>query len=227
MGALVFALLNKQSDISKSTERNKKLLTYFFLVFGIYSAIAFFPLALFIIVVLLIFIALREIVGAAGKGGRQPYTALVLSAPIFYFFTLFVRDIPAELQLFTYFIVVHFDGFSQVIGESLGKHKVLPKISPAKTWEGLAGGSLVALGISLIVFRFTNLGRSYSEVLILTAILIAASFAGDVLASWYKRICGIKDYSNLIPGHGGVLDRFDSFFMAGAVIELLQSVYSH
>jgi phosphatidate cytidylyltransferase len=227
IGALAFALLNRKSNKEKSRERNIKLATYILMVFTIYASIAFVPWLLYIITAFLIFTALREISNAADKAGRKPYSALLIGGIILYFFAQFIKSTNFEIQLFTYFIIAHFDGFSQVIGESYGNHKILPQISPGKTRAGLLGGILISFIVALIVFKFNPFVLNIGEVLILTAIIITSGFLGDVLASWYKRRCGIKNYSKLIPGHGGVLDRFDSFFMAGAVIQVLQMFYSH
>ncbi len=222
IGAISFALLNKRSTQEKAKERKVKLLTYVLMVFGIYISIYFVPLLLYIITAFLIFIALREIMNAAGTAGKQPWIPLLVSGSILYAFAIFIKDTPREFLLFTYFIVVHFDGFSQVIGESFGRHQMIPRISASKTWEGFAGGALIAMIVGFIIYKFEEPDKTLIQV----SIIIVSSFAGDILASYYKRKCGIKDYSHLIPGHGGVLDRFDSFFMAGAVFQVIKWIYS-
>ena len=116
--------------------------------------------------------------------------------------------------LFVCFQVFIFDGFSQVVGQLLGKRKILPVISPGKTLEGLVGGTLFCLTAATAIRYWVNLPV---EVALTTGLTIAAfSFAGDVLASYFKRKVKIKDYSQLIPEHGGILDRFDSLIGAGA-----------
>ncbi len=139
-------------------------------------------------------------------------------------------------------ISVFTDIFALVFGMLLGKHKMAPVTSPKKTWEGAIGGSLVAIiGGMLVIFlypqyssifhpegsidffkgvfpyeNFTTIGKIFSA-MVLSLFMSTCSQIGDLLASKLKRTYGIKDYSNIFPGHGGVLDRFDSLFFASAV----------
>ncbi len=228
IGSITFAILNKKSSLEISQERNKKLITYVIIVFGLYTSIAFIPIALYVITSAIIIIALREILSASAKTKNNYFKVITftISIPIFYFFAQFIKTIAMPIQLFTYFIVVHFDGFSQVFGESFGKHRLLPKVSPQKTWEGFLGGLSISLFLGIIVYWRTALFRDQGEAILFTGLIVLAAFIGDVLGSWFKRVCGIKNYSNLLPGHGGILDRFDSFFMAGAIIQVVQNIYT-
>lgn len=100
--------------------------------------------------------------------------------------------------------VLSFDAFSQFFGQLIGRHALWPAVSPNKTIEGSLGGLAVCLLSSQFLFGAVWPG-----------FLIAASaLAGDLLASFVKRRCGIKDFSKLLPGQGGVLDRFDSFIVS-------------
>ena len=94
-------------------------------------------------------------------------------------------------------------------GYFLGKHKMAPNLSPKKTVEGAVGG---LLGSSLFawLFGFIFMREMALVCLVLGLVGGAAGMAGDLTASAFKRKMGIKDYGNLIPGHGGILDRFDS-----------------
>jgi phosphatidate cytidylyltransferase len=112
-----------------------------------------------------------------------------------------------------------FDGFSQITGQLLGRTKLFPKISPNKTVEGLIGGALIAL-LSALVFKSLIIGTPLKAIL-LAAVIAVFAFAGDAAKSIYKRKYNVKDFSNLIPGHGGFLDRFDSLIAAGAGVALL------
>lgn len=101
-------------------------------------------------------------------------------------------------------------------GTFLGKHKLCPKISPKKTVEGLIGGILIT-GILFMVFCMVYLKITDSKaecrywlVFILGMACAAAGTVGDLVASLIKRQCGIKDYGKIMPGHGGLMDRFDS-----------------
>lgn len=119
-----------------------------------------------------------------------------------------------ESAVTVYLIVCTFDGFSQVTGQLLGRHQISPDISPAKTIEGTLGGSLFAVGMAILLQPVP--GAMLLPAVIAACFVVTAAFAGDMLASLIKRKAGIKDFSNLLPGHGGILDRFDSFLFAAA-----------
>lgn len=106
------------------------------------------------------------------------------------------------------------DIFAYLIGSVFGKHKLIPKVSPKKTVEGSVGGTVCAtLGALLygfIVSLVTNLVPNYLVLAVAGAILSVISQIGDLVASLIKREYGVKDYGNLLPGHGGIMDRFDS-----------------
>ncbi len=114
-------------------------------------------------------------------------------------------------------------------GVFFGKHKMAPVISPKKTWEGFVGG--MAFGV-LVTFLACIIYSAAADVnvdslkLTLSApIFVVAGVLGDLSASLIKRQCGIKDYGNLIPGHGGIMDRFDSILMiAPLFLAFLQTV---
>lgn len=105
------------------------------------------------------------------------------------------------------------DIFAYLIGKNFGKHK-FTQISPNKSVEGciagVVGAVLISLGYTLICNLAFDITISYLPVAVITALLSLAGQIGDLSASSIKRYCGIKDYSNLIPGHGGMLDRIDS-----------------
>lgn len=104
------------------------------------------------------------------------------------------------------------DSFAYFIGRKFGKHKIAPAISPGKSWEGAAGGLVCAVVYILIVRNAGWLGfeTSAAGAAAVAAVLTVVSICGDLLESWLKRAAGVKDSSNLLPGHGGVFDRTDS-----------------
>lgn len=109
------------------------------------------------------------------------------------------------------------DAGAYFIGSFFGKHKLAPAISPKKTIEGAVGGIvcsfIVSIIICLIYQRIADSSISIATVLIITPIFSIAGMLGDLMASYIKRNCNIKDYGNILPGHGGVLDRFDSLLI--------------
>ncbi len=118
-------------------------------------------------------------------------------------------------------LIVGTDAGGYFAGKLIGGPKILPKISPKKTWSGTIGGWVFAV---LILFGFVYFWRNEipSPIVIITAVLISIfSQLGDLYISFLKRKVGVKDSSNLLPGHGGFLDRFDSFIGAGVLIFFL------
>ena len=119
------------------------------------------------------------------------------------------------------------DTFAYLIGMRFGKHK-LSKISPKKSIEGAIGGILGAVVLvilyTVIVNNLSNLGYSYIYVTISTIILSIIGQIGDFAASSIKRYVDVKDYSNLIPGHGGMLDRIDSLMFIAPFAYALFSI---
>lgn len=222
VGFIAFQWLNRSSDKLKARSRNVKLFTYIFITALMYAGIAFLPWLLYLLAAFIVIISVREITHISALANRSSWIALLVALPVFYLFVLFIQKPQSPIQLFTYFIIINFDGFSQISGEVFGKHLLWPRVSPGKTWEGLLGGTLVASALGLLIWPYFPAGTTAFDILLFTVYIVLFGLAGDLLASGYKRICGVKDYSSLIPGHGGVLDRFDSFIMAGAGIQLAQ-----
>lgn len=112
------------------------------------------------------------------------------------------------------------DSAAYFIGCAIGKHKLYPRVSPKKSWEGAISGfvfSIVGFSISKLIF-FDNL--SWGDAIIFGVIIGIIGQIGDLIESLVKRDAGVKDSSNLIPGHGGVLDRFDSLLITAPVVYL-------
>ncbi|GMR07176.1 MAG: phosphatidate cytidylyltransferase [Gammaproteobacteria bacterium] len=107
------------------------------------------------------------------------------------------------------------DTGAYIFGKRFGKHKMAPAISPGKTWEGVFGGMLTGIIVVLVAGRILALNITDSMILLLLAIImIIFSIVGDLAISIFKRSRGLKDSGNIIPGHGGTLDRIDSLLAA-------------
>jgi phosphatidate cytidylyltransferase len=108
------------------------------------------------------------------------------------------------------------DTLAYFVGRSLGRHKLWPRLSPKKTWEGFFGGIIGGLIGAAIVAAFSDLG--WAQALVIGAIVPVAGLFGDLSISMMKRDVGVKDSSNLFPGHGGFLDRIDSLLFVSVVV---------
>ena len=156
-----------------------------------------------------------------------------------------LRFLGVRFVIYLLIVSVTTDIFALVFGLTLGKHKMAPKISPKKTWEGAIGGTITAVVVGFVflyfypnfskffhdgskilffdyVFSycdFTTVGKIFFAIVLSLALSICSQ-TGDLIASKLKRNYGIKDYSNVFPGHGGVLDRFDSTLFSSAIFLL-------
>lgn len=121
-----------------------------------------------------------------------------------------------------YIIAFGSDTFAYFSGKMFGKHKLYPEVSPNKTIEGAIGGIIGCTIISLIYFDYLRINK-YIYIIIFSVSASVFSMAGDLAASKIKRENGIKDFGNMLPGHGGILDRFDSvLFVAPTVYYFIQ-----
>lgn len=112
------------------------------------------------------------------------------------------------------------DIFAYFIGRTAGGPKLAPRISPNKTWSGLAGGTTVSMIVTLM-FMALELVPASRAFLAVAGLVSLSVHGGDLLESWAKRQCGAKDSGSLIPGHGGVLDRIDGLMSAACVLLLI------
>lgn len=130
-------------------------------------------------------------------------------------FSSFILIVNYSKLMFVYLITITIltDTFAMLFGMLIGKHKLIPSVSPKKTVEGSVGGSLIATVIATI-FYVNLIGNAKLYVIIpITLLFSIVGQVGDLLFSKIKRENDIKDYSNIIPGHGGVLDRLDSIIL--------------
>ena len=160
----------------------------------------------------------------------------------FYSFILLKERLPVEQYgydaMFFILLILCFawggDTCAYFAGRAFGKHKLCPVVSPKKTVEGAIGGVLATLIYSVAADRMeeftrTNIGVSlYVVIALLACVAAVLGIYGDLFASVVKRQCGIKDYGTIFPGHGGILDRFDSvMFIAPFVTMVITAVFYH
>jgi phosphatidate cytidylyltransferase len=131
--------------------------------------------------------------------------------------TIFQR-FPAYLT--AYFLITWiYDTGAYLVGKNFGKHKFFERISPKKTWEGTIGGVFVATGAAIGIFFITE-GIELVHLLALTLLVILFGTFGDLAESLFKRSLNLKDSGSILPGHGGILDRFDTIFVSAPFVFL-------
>ena len=119
-----------------------------------------------------------------------------------------------------YFIITWaYDTGAYLYGRQFGKHKLFERISPKKTWEGTIGGSGIALLVALVLFFIVKDVNLFDWIALTIMILVFGTF-GDLVESLIKRNLKIKDSGSVLPGHGGILDRFDSILISAPFVFL-------
>ena len=132
-----------------------------------------------------------------------------------------------SLLLFLFVLIWGADSGAYFAGRKWGKHKLMPRVSPGKTWEGLLGALLTTLVVALLALLLFKVPYiSWPAVLLWSLLTVLFSIVGDLFESMMKRQVGLKDSGRLLPGHGGILDRIDSL-TAAAPIFALGFIISH
>lgn len=158
------------------------------------------------------------------ENGKLIFTVVYLALPFGFAlglpkFSMLDPEKTFTLEVFMLFVLIwSSDTFAYLTGKFFGKHKMAPKISPKKTWEGFAGGVVLTLLLGFFVEQyFPELRGNWMIVGLLVSIFAPL---GDLVESQLKRSFAVKDSGNIIPGHGGVLDRLDSFIICAPVVYL-------
>lgn len=125
-----------------------------------------------------------------------------------------------------YFLIIWAnDVFAYLVGMAFGRHPLFPRHSPKKSWEGFFGGLLGALCVGGVIAALAWGGVAWPLWLGLSLVVSVTGVAGDLVESMFKRTAGVKDSGNLIPGHGGVLDRFDAVLVSAPFVFVYVSIY--
>lgn len=141
----------------------------------------------------------------------------IIFIPFLFSFFQLVRDVDAKWLIFLLIVIWLSDTCAYFTGISIGKRKLIPKVSPGKTIEGLIGGIIGALvGAFLLNYYFFHISILLMAMIAID--IIIAGIIGDLIESMLKRGAAVKDSGHLIPGHGGILDRFDSLLFAAPVL---------
>ena len=125
-----------------------------------------------------------------------------------------VQSVGAGLTMMIFILIWVNDSFAYITGMLLGKHKMWERHSPNKTWEGTIGGALFCIAAAILAGPHFAPEIHILGWAVIGLICSVVGTLGDLVESMFKRYCGVKDSGNIMPGHGGVLDRFDSILMA-------------
>lgn len=223
LGGVVMARVNRNKAPADKKQNWLKYFVYLVIVNALFVAILFWPQLFHVLCLIIIVLGFYELLNLTYRLNKRRLglVALLLYAGLAFFFYHFSL-LPARYLFYTLFLTTVFDAFSQLSGQLVGKRKLAPRISPNKTYEGLFGGLVFASITAMVINELLSL--SVGQSFLLGLALSAVALLGDLLASFCKRRFGVKDFSRLIPGHGGVLDRFDSFITAGSLMLLITKI---
>jgi phosphatidate cytidylyltransferase len=146
---------------------------------------------------------------------------------------IFLTMIPYQENNFAKFLIMGIfiliwvnDSFAYLVGKSIGKTKLFPKVSPKKTWEGTIGGLIFAL-IAAYFMSIYETHINLTQWMTLALVIVISGSVGDLLESKFKRVAGVKDSGAILPGHGGMLDRLDSLIFAAPFAYLTLNIFNH
>lgn len=191
---------------------------------GLFLSFAFDPSLMDLSLVLIVISAMCLIVFIKSINIKDvAFTLLgILYIPFLLFHIIYLNNTKYIWLIF----IISFgtDTFAYIVGNLIGKRKLSPNVSPNKTVEGSIGGIIGAIVLALIYSNINNIAKPM-DIIIIGLLGSIISQVGDLTASKIKRQAGIKDYGFIMPGHGGVLDRFDSIIFATPVIYYYISIF--
>jgi phosphatidate cytidylyltransferase len=225
LGSIAFYFINRKKEAKEARKSWIKFITYFIIIHILFFSIVIYTPVFKYIALIIIVAGSYELYNVFNKSGFRHRNFFLLSLSLFMIFSLgfFLFSIMEKrLILFAFLLLSIFDSFSQISGQLWGKRKIFPEISPNKTIEGFFGGFIMVVLSALLLKSLV--ASTYLNAILLAIGIAVFAFLGDMVTSLYKRTYNVKDYSNLIPGHGGFLDRFDSLIAGGTFITLYKII---
>ena len=217
LGAIGFYLINRKKEKAVARKSWTKFISYFIIIHVLFFSIVIKAEVFRVLVGIILLFGAYELSNLYKGSGFKQSGFVLVSAIIYAILGIGLWQfgkMDKNVVLYAFLILSIFDAFSQISGQLWGKTKIAPKISPNKTVGGTVGGGLFAMASGFLLSGLYN--NKWYLIAGLTLGIIVFAFLGDIAASLYKRKFEVKDYSNLIPGHGGFLDRFDSLIAGGA-----------
>jgi phosphatidate cytidylyltransferase len=239
LGLYEFYLLAKRKDLKPDIVAGYLGGAALFTIFYFASPSSFQPrLDLQSIVLVILLMTIGTLVAATLRGA--PFEKLIASSGVTILGVLYVvflgshlvavrtgfpQGLSADLLAFFFLVLMGSDVGAYYVGRALGKHKVAQSISPGKTWEGVVGGTIAALGLATVAhfWFFPELPLKWA--LPLAGFMTILGILGDLTESAMKRGAGAKDAARILPGHGGVLDRLDSLLFNAPLLYYFAHFY--
>ncbi len=195
-----------------------RLISSFFLICIIFPLVFFYNESILFILLFLYLIIFYEIKNFFNYKKNLIYSYLLLSFISSSIYLIFFFN----LNLFLYLVltIILFDTYSYVLGSLFGTKKIFPIISPNKTYFGFIFGYFFTIISLFFINEFYILNYSFYKFFAISSLIIFFAIIGDLIESFFKRKSNIKDSSNLIPGHGGFFDRFDSYLFASFILPI-------
>jgi phosphatidate cytidylyltransferase len=172
----------------------------------------------------LVVLSAREVKSLDTSGAGVAAWTLVLLFGISAFLLVREASVDGYIVALTFLLVAVFDGYAQITGEIFGGPKLVPRLSPGKTWSGLAGGLLFAAAVSVLAQALVFPSLPFAMAAAYGAGVGMTALAGDLTASAVKRKLGIKDFSNMLGAQGGILDRVDSLIWLGPFLLAVRTI---
>jgi len=237
LGLFEFYVLSKRLQIKPDTGAGFLGAIAIFVVSLFFSDIAF---NLLLTQLVLIVLTAGTLVAAALRGADTGFDKMITSVGATILGVLYVaflgshllslrigfqQILSAHLLSFFFLVLMGADAGAYYTGRAIGKHKLAPKISPGKTWEGVFGGIVAALAMAALSHYWFFKDLPLTWALPLALVMTVIGILGDLTESALKRGAGAKDAANILPGHGGILDRLDSLLFNAPLIYYFARFY--
>ena len=225
LGALAFAWISRNKGRERKREIWAKFGTYFLIIHILFGSIYFGPPYFSVVALLLVAAGYMELTRVHVSRSMKSSWFFVGSMGVFTLLALpfvFFSFQDKSYLYFVFVVVSVFDAFSQISGQIIGGKRLMPSVSPKKTVSGFIGGTALAVVTALLIRGFID--ATWIHALFYSISITIFALLGDLLASYYKRQYKVKDFSNLLPGHGGFLDRFDSLIPGGAAMFVINII---
>lgn len=208
----------------------KRLISGFIYILVLWSATSYSRISFTLLFICLGGVCFYEMLKL--RKGKSKLIPLLYIAIPFFIIQLFVfnnsfysnTNFDPSPLLILFVLTWVFDTFAYIIGSNLGKHKIISQISPKKSWEGFIGGMTFTLLSVYFIKQFFDI-FSINFLLLLAFVIPFTATIGDLIESFLKREAGVKDSGNLIPGHGGFLDRMDALMISIPALYILLNIF--